>query len=231
MENKKIVTILLLFILSVNTLKAQCPYIIVDKDGYTNVREQPNSKSKIIGKIYKYQIFFSIDDFCGSGMFSTDTWEAILSDKNPDGYIYKKNILSIYKLPYIVGKGIFELTQENKESIIIAKNDSVKIIMKLQPFNKLNHKGWVYGGNSDVLEEKLINNEIKEIEIIYRDTKTIFPPQRINEYCDVSFVRVYIGYEGELYLYFGGGGDAGNYAVWFSIVNGIIHYETMAISC
>jgi hypothetical protein len=58
-ENK----LLYLFIIFVFTpLTAQAeyegPFIIIDKDGYTNIRKEPNGKSEIVGKVYKYQLLF-----------------------------------------------------------------------------------------------------------------------------------------------------------------------------
>ena len=40
-----------------------------------------------------------------------------------------------------------------------------------------------------------------------------------------------IGFDGEIYLTMGGGGDAAWYGVWFSIVEGEIVYETMLTNC
>jgi hypothetical protein len=85
-------------------------YIINDRDGFTNIRKEPDASSQIVGKVYKHQLFWSIgNDYCGSGMFSTDNREAVESYENPNGYIYRKNILPVEELPVIEGKGIFKL--------------------------------------------------------------------------------------------------------------------------
>ena len=225
------------------------PFIIMDKDGYTNIREQPNTKSKIIGKVYKYQLFFSIDDLCGSNMFATDQWEPICSVGNPDGYIYRKNILQLNNLPLLKGKQDFKLSSDNSATIVIA-NDSIQITMLLQPYNRQNHQGWIYGGSGDEYEKHIVlqqidteikevevfdnNNvktEIKEIEIIYNGQKKILPKDKIYNYCDPKYIAAYVGFDGEIYLGISGGGDTGIYRVWFSIVKGNIVYQNNVHIC
>jgi len=212
------------------------PFIIIDKDGYTNIREKPDANSKIVGKINKYQLFFSIDgDFCGSGMFATDNWEPIESDGNPNGYIYKKNILRIDSLPYLMQKenSNFTLSSDSTAIIVIA-NDSIQITMRLQPFNKYNHSNSPYGGSSDDIKENIdynIKTEIKEIEIVCNGQKTILPKDKIYEYCDIGYMGAWVGFDGEIYFTMGGGSQAAWYGVWFSIVGGEIVYETMINNC
>lgn len=228
------------------------PFVIVDKDGYTNIREQPNANSKIIGKIHKYQLFFSIDgNFCESGMYATDHWEAIESDGNPNGYIYKKNILQINNLPSLKSKGKDDFSlSSNGITTIIRANDSIQITIGLQSYDRKNHQGWIYGGTSDAYEKHIVKqqvgNEVKEveifdnnqveteikiIEIIYNGQKTTLPIDKIQNYCDPLNITAYIGFDGELYLGISGGGDAAGYGVWFSIVNGEIVFETMVNNC
>ena len=209
-------------------------YIINDKDGYTNIRKEPNVRSQIIGKVFEHEVFFGIPNDCSWGTEATENWEAITSSKNPDGYIFRKNILEIKDLPAIAGKGNFELLPESKESIITGKRDNITITMKLQPFNIQNHKESVRGGTSDAYEDNVkhntINNEIVEIEIVSNGKRIILPKERYIDYCDISFFRLYIGKNGGLYLHFGGGGDGGSYGIWFSIVDGKILYECVSIS-
>jgi len=140
-------------------------YIINDKDGYTNIREKPNAKSQIVGKVQKYQVF-SIDDSCGDEIYPMDKWEGVQSYGNPNGYIFRKNILELNALPVIVGKGDLKLLSGKKESTVTGKNDSITITMKLQLFNMQNHKEFAYGGASDAYDDNLNNNSFNN-EILY----------------------------------------------------------------
>jgi hypothetical protein len=234
----KISFIILFIILSLSSLNAQfnLPFIINDKDGYTNLREQPNGKSKIVGKVYKNQIFLAIGEPCedNPGYDPSNNWVYVATD-DISGYIYSRNIMQLYKLPPIKLKGNFKLSKNIKETIISGENDSIRIIMRLQSFNEQNHEGRVYGGSSDIPEENikyhLIENEIKEVEIFCKNKKTVLLKNEIKNYCDVISMSAYIGYKGEIYLGIGGGGDAAQYGVWFSIVNGEIKYTCLETYC
>ena len=70
------------------------PGIINDIDGYTNIRELPNIKSKIIGKINKDEIFL----FFPTNL--TDWWQVKRFDTNQIiGYIHKSKIISYPDFP------------------------------------------------------------------------------------------------------------------------------------
>jgi hypothetical protein len=93
----KIISFGMIILVHANVLNAQNDvYIINDKDGYTNIRKEPNTKSQIVGKVCKYQVFFSIHDFCGSELFATENWEPVSSEGNPDGFIYLKKMIIGY---------------------------------------------------------------------------------------------------------------------------------------
>lgn len=59
-----------------------------DPDGYTNIREQPDKQSKIVGKVVKDELFYYAQP-CGSD------WYLINKNitNNPIGYIHKSKIL------------------------------------------------------------------------------------------------------------------------------------------
>lgn len=102
METMRTFIKILLLILLFNIPKvAISQYIITDKDGYTNVREKPSSKSKIVGTIQKGKAIVSPMDICGfEGYpeYSTIHWDnpdwvpALLSEEPlVYGYVYRKN--------------------------------------------------------------------------------------------------------------------------------------------
>ena len=199
-----------LFLTSVEAHAYDDVYVITDKDGYTNVREKPDARSGILGKVYKHQIFFSLVGYCENELPETEKWEPIIVG-SIEGYIYKRNRISVFKLPEITGKGDYALSSNGKESIVTGENDSIKLIVLLEPFDYESYDRetyFAYGGTSDALEENLVHksikNQIKELKIIYKNKSIILPRERIKEYCDVVHVSVYIGYSEELYLNIGG---------------------------
>jgi hypothetical protein len=228
-------------------LKAQgysTPFISIDKDGYTNVREKPDGKSKIVGKVFKYQVFyFGDDDECGGNIanYSSSKWLPIFTD-SVSGYVYKKNIMDLQALPCITGK--YNLNSSSTKGFILFMNDSLKIAMEIIPFDEKAHKFEIektewdgdevytideqrfYGTNN-----RLPTCEIKKIEINYKSKITILPKDKINIYYEPRVMVVYIGLDGELYLCIAGGGDAGQYTVWFSIVNDEIVHNSMEDHC
>jgi hypothetical protein len=226
------------FLTSVELYAYDKVYVITDKDGYTNVREKPDARSKILGQVHKYQIFFSLVGYCENELPETEKWEPITRD-TLEGYIYKRNIISVLDMPSITGKGKYTLSSNDKESIILGENDSIKLILHLEPFDykPYNPKEYfAYGGSSDALEENLahktMNNQIKEMKIVYNnETIIILPQEIIKKYCDVRHVSANIGFSGELYLNITGGEQGALYSVWFSIVDGKIMYETMNVFC
>jgi len=222
-----------MFFINAYVLNGQgVPYITIDPDGWTNIRKEPDARSEILGRAYKNQIFFSIHDHCGNDMFSTDSWEPVAAYGSRAGYIFKRNIFPVESLPAIRMRGDYYLFADNNQTVIAGSNDSITIRMTLQPFNRENHMerfnagGRILGGGSDAvtdnLKYNLFKNEIVRIDIVYGEKRFTLPKERIIQYCDVGVLRLYIGNDGALYLQLAGGGDGGNYSVWFSIVNGEI---------
>jgi len=217
-----------IIIINAGMLNAQYAYIINDKDGYTNIRKKPNAKSQIVGKAYKYEVFFSIDNFCENELFSSGNW-IIVSTNEGDGYIYEKNILELSKLPVIEGKGNFDLSSEINESIITGKNDSITLVIKIESCSTQFYNEET--DNAEYAENLYLLNEITEIEINDRGRRIILPKEKVNTYCNVSFVDLYIGNNDDLYLHFGGG-DGEPWGVWMSIVDGkIVYYTHDIIGC
>jgi hypothetical protein len=53
----------------------------------------------------------------------------------------------------------------------------------------------------------------------------VLPDEKIKNLYNPYTMHVHIGLSGELYLNICGGGNGGEYTVWFSIVDGNIVYE------
>jgi len=105
--------------------------VIKDPDGYVNVRNNPGSKTRVIGKIYRYNIFNCEPN--------SSTWWKILQvykNEKPDwfeGYINKSHIELLTKWQTIKSRNIY------KDSCRI-KVDSMTVTIKKAPFNPKKHK-------------------------------------------------------------------------------------------
>ena len=206
---------------SFNTIKLNAQYISTDKGGYTNVRKEPNSKSEIVEKVVKYQVFYSAEDIPCYDLHDPNirvgNWLQVSTDMlNGTGYIYIKNIYPVDKLPVLCGEKEFE------GNSFRCSNDSIELLITKQdynPHNKLDGKR-MYGTDGWIPYK-----EIKEIIVTYKGKKMYVPENKFKNYYDVGgYISVWIGFDGELYLSFGGGDGSGGYGVMLTILNGdIVH--------
>jgi hypothetical protein len=242
--------ILMLFIKNLDAQSYYVPFITIDMDGYTNIREQPNTTSRIIGKVYRYQIFYFMGEDCDDDLsnYSTDNWLYIHTDQ-VSGYIYKKKIFSLYNLSmlrtaksikHIDDKRVLRIDDSGK---IVCTNDTLVITMQVQPFNKTKHKLHLRNDEDGEHVLKIDNqdfygtnyrmpiSEIESIEISCNGKKTLIEQNRIKNLYNPHTMSAGLGQNGELYLFIEGGGDAGQYGVWMSIIGGKILYECFDINC
>ena len=202
-------------------LAAQC--ITIDKDGYTNIREKPDGKSTIVGKVHKYQVFHPVKDICMSdgGEKSTANWEYITTDYiDPIGYIYKKHLMNLEDMPMI--KDADEENNDGNRFRIVCQNDSIKVLLIAKAFDKNTRVAGqrVYG--VDGWEPA---RQLDKIEITYNTKKYSLSTKEFKRYCDPNFMYVRIGTEGELYINISGGDGSGGYGVWLSVLNGEVLYS------
>lgn len=238
-------TILLIFLfLNSNLCGQYCvPFITMDPDKYTNLREDPDSKSKIVGKVFQYEIFCFIGIECDDDLsnYYGRNWIPVSTDKK-SGYIYKKNLLQLDKLPSLKERQTIKHNYDTHGKLVNS-NDTLTVIMSIEPFDKNKHNleitndhdgehVWRIDGK-DFLGTgyRMPVRKIKMVEIICKDKKTILPDEKIENLYDPHTMQVHIGQTGELYLNISGGGDEGWYSVWFSIVDGNILYECFEDHC
>jgi hypothetical protein len=212
------------------------PFITIDKDGYTNVREKPDVNSKVVYQVRKYQVFFFYgyeeeeeeeeeDGGCVASLssYANSSWLPI-TGTDFGGYVYKKKYYLLGSLP----------CQKCKRSVnnFICYNDSISISIEIQAFDKDNHPDTkkLCGG---VWDESCSNfeTEITRIEIIYKNKQTFLPLGKMKNYCNPRRVRASVGYDEEIYLCIEGGGDEGYHSHWFSIVDGNILYADAQFTC
>jgi hypothetical protein len=211
-------------------------FIINDKDGYTNIRKEPNGKSEIVGKVIKYELFTSMEG-CEDIEISPASvpWLFVCDNNNVCGYIYKKNIMLVYRLPELNKKTNFN--ESTTTSVMTRMNDSIRVSMEIILVDTMAYIGdlkkrfnFRYGDFED--EYSCPTKKLNKIIINYKDKTTILPKDKFqNYYYEIRDMDVYIGKEEELYIGFSGGGDASAYLAWFVIVNGEITQEFVKTSC
>jgi hypothetical protein len=98
---------------SINANDFGALFISIDKDGYTNIHKKPNVKSKIVGTVHKYQVFFCEMEF---GEEATGMWLPINTD-SISGFIYKEKVFSLDKLPVIKGYNTSQKSRRSKKVV------------------------------------------------------------------------------------------------------------------
>jgi hypothetical protein len=241
----KIFTVLYSFLFLVSNLNAQycVPFITLDSDGYTNLREKPNSKSKIVDKVYKYEVFCFIGIECDDNLANYDdsNWIPVSTDQK-GGYIYRKNILRLDKLHSLKVKQKIN-NNSVTQGILINANDTLSVVMHMKPFDKDKHElkitndydgehvWYIDGKDFYGTGHRMPVREIKTIEILCKGIKTVLPNEKTKKFYNPHTMCVRIGQSGELYLNICGGGDENQYSVWVSIVDGNIVYECFEDYC
>ena len=235
LNKKQIAFFIVSVIFSINALKAQkmTAYITIDPDGYTNIREQPNASSKILGKAYKYEVLLYIGyDYCGSNMFTTGNWEPV-EGNYATGYMFNRHMLNISNLPLLPLKRTIDM---NEAGTVIFANDTLSLVMQVQTIEEWNDDNSRFYGAIHSPEQlkymkdnDIFDTEISEMYILNIRTgvKTILPHDKIKKYYNPIIARVHIGRDGELYIYIAGGEEGEQYGVWISIANGDIIYQSI----
>lgn len=229
--------------------KAQDLYTVIDKDGYTNIREKPTTNSRIIDTAVKYELLFGANYFCGEDIdFSNvpPNWIPVMKNYGtPIGYVYHDNILPFDDMLFIQSK------QNPEDSdTLICSNDTLSVLLILKPFDLDQHtieyvddfRGrnipYIDGefpkcmGKSEYTKENCLDDrEIKELMINIREKRYTLPIDVIKGYFNPCCLSVYFGTEGELYISISCGDGGDSYSIMLSVVNGKIVYSTPTEAC
>jgi hypothetical protein len=200
------------------------PFIINDSDGWTNIRQEMNSQSQIVGKVYDYEVFF----FTGSNLSGYSNWIPVIAGQKR-GYMHRKLILQLDKLPSLRENQ----TINSNHDVLSNANDTLSVSLYMSPFDQTKHTITHTEGEYVRIDgydfSKMPSHEIKAIEIISKGIRTVLPNDELKDLYNPHTMRVYIGPKGELYLNICGGimDDSGQgiYSVWLSIVNKSIMYK------
>ncbi|RXM51605.1 MULTISPECIES: SH3 domain-containing protein [unclassified Chryseobacterium] len=231
MKTKKI--FLLTAFLSVQLSFAQFAKI-VDKDGYVNLRESANAKSKIIGKIKSDEIVY------GFGADETNkNWMNIYYDDKTTGYI------STSKLKLIESyEAILPATKD--ENKVVFKSGNIKIDVISEKFNYKENKKFFSSSNynGQKIEDRYKNQQIwgtdgtvpqthyKSITVQIGDKKVQIPNKEIENLFNVSnqFTACYFDRKNDtIYLTMLNSDGAGAYVALFKIVKGVYKERILKI--
>ncbi|GAA6766181.1 hypothetical protein AAFH68_21210 [Flavobacterium sp. CGRL1] len=226
----------ILFLLLTFTSQAQyigAFAIIKDKDGFVNIRENNNAKSKIIGKIFENQVFEDLDAlqneknewvYITYGISKQKTDSSNKTENQDYGYIHKSRIEYLNNLPKLKMK----IVSENNAEF---KNDDLSIIIKTGKFIPKEHQikkednfiskidnqyPW---GIDGIKPEDLI--EIKSIKITNKNETYNIPINNLTGIYSPSFkhTQISIGSDKTIFIAMSNGDGAGAYNVVWTIKN------------
>lgn len=205
--------------------------IIKDKDGFVNVRENNNAKSKIVGKIYENQVFEDLDAvqneknewvYITYGISKQKAGSANKTEDQAYGYIHKSRIEYLSNLPKLKMKIISENNAE-------FKNDDLAIIIKTGKFIPKEHQikkqdGYISKiddqypwGIDGIKPENLI--EIKSIQISNKKETYTIPTNNLTGIYSPSFrnTQITISSDKTIFIAMSNGDGAGAYNVVWTI--------------
>jgi Bacterial SH3 domain len=192
--------------------------IIDDKDGFTNVREEPNVKSKIIGKIKEGELFFCFSNEKHKDWFAVD----IKNNNKLSGYVHKSRIKFVEELPKLNKR-------KSIKDTIYLRNDSITLKMVIGDFITTKHKltksntviTKIDGKRPMGVDGGLPKTELKSIQLRIGDEVIDVPKSELNDLYQISFVStdVYLGQNGDIYFTMANGDGAGGYLVAFAFKN------------
>lgn len=198
--------------------------VIVDKDGYVNVREKESTDSKILGKIKSGEAVFIFEDL------DTDWLNISFDDDKKSGFIHRsriKYIKDLEKIPSVDShdyKAVFHL---NNIDIDIETDDfdyesNKKYFSETakEDYTIKKYKGremWGTDGTIPKTYYKSITVKIgnQEIEIPEKDIEDLFNVNNMNAECYFDKANH------SIYIHLSNSDGAGSYVVLFKIENGV----------
>ncbi|WET51152.1 SH3 domain-containing protein [Chryseobacterium indologenes] len=222
MKTKKI--LLLTAIVNIQFSFAQFAKI-VDKNGYVDLRENPDAKSKIIGKINSDEIVYTFE------LDKTNkNWLNVYYNDKTAGYINssKVKLIDSYEV-------ILPITKDENKAIF--KSGNIKVDIISEKFNYNENKKFFSSSNhnGEKIEDKYKGNLIwgtdgtipkthyKSITVQIRDKKVQIPNKEIENLFNISneFTTCYYDRKNDtLYLTMINSDGAGAYVALFKIVKG-----------
>ena len=197
--------------------------IVIDKDGYSNIRDSANLNEKIIDWLRNGHLVF--------GFETKGNWINIgYAKKNKDkmGWIYHDRIKLVTEYPS------FREKSQNENQIILVL-DSITIIVSQQKFNRVKYKFSYYKdspGNIEFINGKQYwgtdgeqpKREYGPIQILQGKKKIILPKRAVDNLFEPTLGSVVANYDEKndiLYIQSSNSDGAGYYEVIWKIERGV----------
>ena len=213
----KKIKIALAFLMVVQSLLAQTDdlhgfAIIKDKDGFTNIREEPNVKSKIVGTIKDDELFYCLWNE------GHDDWYEI-DFRASSGFIHRSRIQSLADLPHE------NSSKQIKDTLFLAKERLLVKIVKAD-FIELEHKivenrqkgiFLVDGKEPWGIDSGIPSMSIKSIDITLDNESFNIPKRELADLFNPNFgsSQLYFKDKNTFYLVMENGDGAGGYGLAF----------------
>lgn len=195
---------------------AQDYAIIKDKDGFVNVRKEPNAKSEIIGKLYIDDIF-SYDPESESVAWIQIYKEDIKNENEfINGYIDKTRLFPLSKF-----KSLNRIHLGLRSASV--SNDSISITIKSSAFKAQSHKLRYRTGELLSIDGKHIwgtdgnvpKVKITDVNVSLNNTPIIIPKREFDDLYEPNFkmFRAYLSKNGTIYIEIDNSDGAGAYTI------------------
>jgi hypothetical protein len=183
------------------------PAIIQDSDGYTNIRQDASSESKIIYKINDNQIFW-VEDYKPDA-----SWNKVVYKREDENginldYSYRTGFIHSSRIKFLDHLTSIKKSGEKKGEYVIFSDDDITINISVRLFNKDNHTVSYSNENGVIIIDNYTpwgadnfqyferNNAINELQSIsiqnQKDTLAFHKNDIINIYfINLDLCRVY----------------------------------------
>ena len=196
--------------------------IIVDNDGYCNVRSTAEIGENIIDTLNNGHLIYAFET---NGNWINIDYTKGKNDRNGQVYKDRVKLISDYQnIPLLI-------EQNNK---VVLSKDSIKIVITEQRFNRDKYKLSFHKEYRDQIQ--FINNkqywgtdggipktEYKEIEVFIGKRKVILPPSALNNLFEVSLSNTVVNYDKTndiLYIQSFNSDGAGSYEIIWKVEKG-----------
>lgn len=187
--------------------------IINDKDGYVNVRENADIKSKIIGKQYEDDIFYSVKS-------KDNDWYEVYLENGATGYVHGSRIIPLSNLQKLNTKAVHW-----KDEVLTFQNDTLFFQIQVAKFEPSKHQI----KNNNGYPERIDNHEMHgtfgnlpkiefgSIKLVVRSKDIVLPKEQFNDCYEIDLSRMwlYSDKKGRLFISSTNSDGAGGYeAIW-----------------
>lgn len=215
---------LLFLILLSGITRSQAQFAFIsDKDGYANIRKTPANGKNVLTSLSNGHLVYITE--------TNGTWTSIIYTKNgkeQTGFIYNDRVKMIAGYDLIP-------TIESDEHNILCQKDSVKIVVRTQPFNKANYRITYRKENPHLLQAingyqawgvdgNLPSTEYKSIQVQIGNRKMELPRTALSQFFEPSLENTRIQYDRRqdiLYIESVNSDGAGHYAMILKIERGV----------